>query len=131
MKKHKLLREDILPAMATNRKVQRLLNEFMDLLSEYGISGVSTEQKTIATPTCPSLADQVDLAPSATNQMNPTPATVTDGAKTISAPSDQKEQNTLATDQANSAPPKINRVDLNSPFTDESNLSPQEKGGGS
>jgi len=35
MKKHKLLREDILPAMASNRKVQRLLNEFMDLLSEY------------------------------------------------------------------------------------------------
>lgn len=35
MKKQKLLREDILPAMASNRKVQRLLNEFMDLLSEY------------------------------------------------------------------------------------------------
>lgn len=35
MKKHKLLREDILPSIATNRKVQRLLNEFMDLLSEY------------------------------------------------------------------------------------------------
>ncbi|OAY76135.1 Protein HIRA [Ananas comosus] len=35
MKKHKLLREDVLPAMATNRKVQRLLNEFTDLLSEY------------------------------------------------------------------------------------------------
>lgn len=35
MNKHKLLREDILPAMASNRKVQRLLNEFMDLLSEY------------------------------------------------------------------------------------------------
>ncbi|KAI3894045.1 hypothetical protein MKW92_026063 [Papaver armeniacum] len=36
MRKHKLLREDILPAMASNRKVQRLVNEFMDLLSEYG-----------------------------------------------------------------------------------------------
>ncbi|PAN32663.1 hypothetical protein PAHAL_5G503000 [Panicum hallii] len=35
MKKHELLREDILPSMASNRKVQRLLNEFMDLLSEY------------------------------------------------------------------------------------------------
>ncbi|KAK8970708.1 Protein HIRA [Platanthera guangdongensis] len=35
MKKQRLLREDILPAMASNRKVQRLLNEFMDLLSEY------------------------------------------------------------------------------------------------
>lgn len=35
MKKHKLLKEDILPSMASNRKVQRLLNEFMDLLLEY------------------------------------------------------------------------------------------------
>ncbi|XP_039041365.1 protein HIRA-like isoform X2 [Hibiscus syriacus] len=35
MRKHKLLREDILPSMASNRKVQRLLNEFMDLLSDY------------------------------------------------------------------------------------------------
>lgn len=35
IEKHKLLRDDILPAMASNRKVQRLLNEFMDLLSEY------------------------------------------------------------------------------------------------
>ncbi|GER36571.1 protein HIRA [Striga asiatica] len=35
MNKHKILREDILPAMASNRKVQRLLNEFMFLLSEY------------------------------------------------------------------------------------------------
>ncbi|KAJ0241652.1 Protein HIRA [Hirschfeldia incana] len=35
VKKHELLRNDILPAMASNRKVQRLLSEFMDLLSEY------------------------------------------------------------------------------------------------
>lgn len=35
MKKHDLLREDVLPALASNRKVQRLLNEFLDLLSEY------------------------------------------------------------------------------------------------
>ncbi|XP_020527302.1 protein HIRA isoform X2 [Amborella trichopoda] len=47
MKKHKLLKEDILPAMASNRKVQRLLNEFMDLLSEYE-TGV--DQEKIADP---------------------------------------------------------------------------------
>ena len=35
MKKHSLLKEEILPSMASNRKVQRLLNEFMDILSEY------------------------------------------------------------------------------------------------
>lgn len=44
LKKHKLLREDILPAMASNRKVQRLLNEFMDLLSEYGSTETHAEQ---------------------------------------------------------------------------------------
>uniref|UniRef100_A0A0D9XGY2 Protein HIRA n=1 Tax=Leersia perrieri TaxID=77586 RepID=A0A0D9XGY2_9ORYZ len=44
MKKHKLLREDILPSMATNRKVQRLLNEFMDLLSEYEAADTNVEQ---------------------------------------------------------------------------------------
>ncbi|XP_058088801.1 protein HIRA isoform X2 [Magnolia sinica] len=44
MNKHKLLREDILPAMASNRKVQRLLNEFMDLLLEYESSETNPEQ---------------------------------------------------------------------------------------
>lgn len=45
LKKHKLLREDILPAMASNRKVQRLLNEFMDLLSEYGSAETHAEKR--------------------------------------------------------------------------------------
>ncbi|XP_051113355.1 protein HIRA isoform X2 [Andrographis paniculata] len=45
MSKHKLLREDILPAMASNRKVQRLLNEFMDLLSEYEPTETSSNPK--------------------------------------------------------------------------------------
>lgn len=44
MKKRKLLREDILPAMASNRKVQRLLNEFMDLLSEYESTETNVDQ---------------------------------------------------------------------------------------
>lgn len=44
MKKQKLLREDILPAMASNRKVQRLLNEFMDLLSEYDAVDANSDQ---------------------------------------------------------------------------------------
>ncbi|MQL76111.1 hypothetical protein Taro_008489 [Colocasia esculenta] len=44
MKKHSLLREDILPAMASNRKVQRLLNEFMDILSEYETNETNGEQ---------------------------------------------------------------------------------------
>lgn len=44
MKKHKLLREDILPAMASNRKVQRLLNEFINLLSEYESNETNQDQ---------------------------------------------------------------------------------------
>lgn len=50
MKKHKLLREDILPAMASNRKVQRLLNEFMDLLSEYESSEANADQMEATQP---------------------------------------------------------------------------------
>ncbi|EFJ23133.1 hypothetical protein SELMODRAFT_267866 [Selaginella moellendorffii] len=35
MKKRELLKNEVLPAMASNRAVQRLLNEFLDMLSEY------------------------------------------------------------------------------------------------
>uniref|UniRef100_A0A1D1YI46 Protein HIRA n=1 Tax=Anthurium amnicola TaxID=1678845 RepID=A0A1D1YI46_9ARAE len=45
MKKHGLLREDILPAMASNRKVQRLLNEFMDILSEYEMNETNADRR--------------------------------------------------------------------------------------
>lgn len=51
MKKHKLLREDILPAMASNRKVQRLLNEFSNLLSEYETIDMNTDQPDPSPPT--------------------------------------------------------------------------------
>ncbi|KAG8050267.1 hypothetical protein GUJ93_ZPchr0009g1407 [Zizania palustris] len=50
MKKHKLLREDILPSMATNRKVQRLLNEFMDLLSDYEAAETSVDHMDVVPP---------------------------------------------------------------------------------
>ncbi|KAK4760566.1 hypothetical protein SAY87_005459 [Trapa incisa] len=73
MKKHKLLREDILPAMASNRKVQRLLNEFMDLLSEYDNTIPALEQKVenqpLQAPPPPPAGDQA-------NHPNATPTTV-------------------------------------------------------
>nr|CAD1838553.1 unnamed protein product [Ananas comosus var. bracteatus] len=50
MKKHTLLREDVLPAMATNRKVQRLLNEFMDLLPEYEAAGRDPDPMDVVPP---------------------------------------------------------------------------------
>ncbi|EXB74962.1 Protein HIRA [Morus notabilis] len=126
MRKHKLLREDILPAMATNRKVQRLLNEFMDLLSEYESVEANIEQKTQIASTCPLLADRVESVPSATDQGDTVPAS-TDGVEIVPAETDHKYDEPLATDQANSAPPKTDRVDLNTPPTDDMNLSPEPR----
>lgn len=78
MRKHKLLREDILPSMASNRKVQRLLNEFMDLLSEYELGDANQEEQT--NPTAPNSSSP------ATNPI---------------------ESSSLATDQEHTAPPKL------------------------
>ncbi|XP_073014379.1 protein HIRA-like isoform X1 [Typha latifolia] len=50
MKKNKLLREDIFPAMASNRKVQRVLNEFMDLLSERDAVETNAAQMDVVQP---------------------------------------------------------------------------------
>ncbi|XP_075521978.1 protein HIRA-like isoform X1 [Primulina tabacum] len=52
MDKHKLLRDDILPSMASNRKVQRLLNEFMDRLSEYESAETTLEEKNLKSAIC-------------------------------------------------------------------------------
>ncbi|KAI4373582.1 hypothetical protein MLD38_011695 [Melastoma candidum] len=68
MEKHKLLREDILPAMASNRKVQRLLNEFMDLLSEYENADITLEPRGSDTLTADPAASKKDR--SATIAMN-------------------------------------------------------------
>lgn len=83
MRKHKLLREDILPSMASNRKVQRLLNEFMDLLTEYGIVDANQDQRNPKLPKSSS-------SPAATNPI---------------------DSGSLATDQEDGAPPKLNHKD--------------------
>ena len=70
LKKHKLLREDILPALASNRKVQRLLNEFMDLLSEYGSTENNIEQNNSIIPmTSRRATDRVAVLPSLNDHM--------------------------------------------------------------
>lgn len=76
MKKHKLLRNDILPAMASNRKVQRLLSEFMDLLSEYENTepadpGPKGSAPTIDCGGVPSSMDQMDSDPLAVTAITP------------------------------------------------------------
>ncbi|KAM3295155.1 hypothetical protein ACQJBY_037798 [Aegilops geniculata] len=66
MKKHKLLREDILPSMATNRKVQRLLNEFMDLLSEYeSAAEENVDKMDVTPPATEAKVDKMDVTPPA------------------------------------------------------------------
>lgn len=71
MKKHKLLREDILPSIASNRKVQRLLNEFMDLLSEYEITEVNQDQRNSVVPKPSSQAtNQLECGLKSTVQMD-------------------------------------------------------------
>ncbi|KAK3205739.1 hypothetical protein Dsin_019785 [Dipteronia sinensis] len=71
MRKHKLLREDVLPAMASNRKVQRLLNEFMDLLSEYDSAETNLGHKEPApSTTSDSATEKMDSMPPATDQMD-------------------------------------------------------------
>ncbi|KAL1347113.1 hypothetical protein HN51_020627 [Arachis hypogaea] len=67
LKKHKLLKEDILPSMASNRKVQRLLNEFMDLLSEYEIA--DTNQEVLLKTALPK-ADQIESCSLTTDKVN-------------------------------------------------------------
>ncbi|KAF7805697.1 protein HIRA-like isoform X1 [Senna tora] len=77
MKKHKLLREDILPSMASNRKVQRLLNEFMDLLSEYEIAETNQDQSNsiLPKPSCRA-TDQMDTRPAEVSQKDSVTAAI-------------------------------------------------------
>ncbi|XP_020535101.1 protein HIRA isoform X2 [Jatropha curcas] len=97
MKKHKLLREDILPSMASNRKVQRVLNEFMDLLSEFESNEANLDPKN---------SPREKLSKPATNQMD-VDQSATD-PKNCASP--QKISAEPATDHTGSAPMRINEV---------------------
>ncbi|GAB2234838.1 hypothetical protein Droror1_Dr00004105 [Drosera rotundifolia] len=110
MKKHKLLKEDILPAMASNRKVQRLLSEFMDLLSEYEIVD---QMDHTAPPTTvpleaqrgpvPLAANEKESALPPTNQTGSEPSG-TDHMDTDPPASDQLGPTVRAADQLTSNP---------------------------
>ncbi|XVE79279.1 hypothetical protein DITRI_Ditri14bG0045000 [Diplodiscus trichospermus] len=121
MRKHKLLREDILPAMASNRKVQRLLNEFMDLLSEYGSVENNLDQKN-PSPTTTS-QPEIDLMDS-----NPSAAGQTDS---VVPATDTMENPSLGTDQMNSAPSITDQVNLGTQSTDQVNQAPISEDAGS
>ncbi|KAK8628980.1 hypothetical protein V6N13_077839 [Hibiscus sabdariffa] len=99
MKKHKLLREDILPAMASNRKVQRLLNEFMDLLSEYAT--VQPEIDLMDSNPCVPSQTRTPV-PATDNKENHSPGV--DQMDTVPTISVQENSGTESTDQVNRAP---------------------------
>ncbi|CAL5432317.1 unnamed protein product [Camellia sinensis] len=123
MKKHRLLREDILPAMASNRKVQRLLNEFTDLLSEYEIPEMNPDQNNSAPPTSSLPAtDNMDnnLAPSATDQIASTLPPPADQTVSFLLPTEKNECAPTSTDQMDSVAPATNEM----PTENEVNLDP-------
>ncbi|PRQ32233.1 putative transcription factor WD40-like family [Rosa chinensis] len=129
MRKHKLLREEILPAMASNRKVQRLLNEFMDLISEYESVETNIEKKSHASPTekAPA-AELMDSSPTVTNQLNLVPAP-TDQMKSVHASTDIVGSQ-VAVNQENSAPLAKDKFDSDHPppVIDQVGLSSQDAG---
>lgn len=136
MKKHKLLREDILPAMASNRKVQRLLNEFMDLLSEYETTEVIPDPKS-ATPPIESLptTDQTDATPPTNDQVafalsaaDQTGSVQPAGYKTEFAPTEVNQIGLAVPekDGIESKAPPVKNVDLDRP-SDPLDPAPQVK----
>ncbi|XP_071711114.1 protein HIRA-like isoform X2 [Rutidosis leptorrhynchoides] len=113
MKKHKLLREDILPAMASNRKVQRLLNEFMDLLSEYNTSTPNPDPPAANTSNMITEPPETDQAPSTTEPQQATNVVVQ--TDSVSQQMD-KEQH----------PPRSDQMDVDPPGTNKSEPVPNE-----
>ncbi|KAI7983477.1 Protein HIRA [Camellia lanceoleosa] len=118
MKKHKLLREDILPAMASNRKVQRLLNEFMDLLSEYEITEIYPDPKNPDPPTTSLQAtDRMHYAPPTTAQTASDRPSEDQTCPTL-LPTDKMEYAPTATDQTDSVVPLTDEVQSTTPTVD-------------
>lgn len=125
MRKHKLLREDILPAMASNRKVQRLLNEFMDILSEYESTETILDQKDPAPPaiSAPPATDQMDTDPPAADKMDTDPPK-TDQMDTGPLATDQMDVTALASDRIDSAPSQTDQLDSAPSQTDQLDCAP-------
>lgn len=127
MKKHKLLREDILPAMASNRKVQRLLNEFMDLLSEYETIETDPDPKNLGPPTSiPSTSptdkiqptnDPMDSTPPPSTNQTPPPSTnQTNSGPASTDQTDPAPQAAIV--EAQSIPPLAEQMSIDPPVTD-------------
>lgn len=113
MKKHKLLREDILPAMASNRKVQRLLNEFMDLLSEYETIEPKSQEKDCARSVPNPPTDKMDSdTPMAEKLIPEAPSAAQPSSDEPAA--EQNETSLQNTDQINFMPQVRDQMDIDS-----------------
>ncbi|KAF2321636.1 hypothetical protein GH714_000777 [Hevea brasiliensis] len=119
MKKHKLLREDILPSMASNRKVQRLLNEFMNLLSEYGSAETNLDKKNSMQPTTSQPeTNEMDLDQSASDQKNSL-APVMDQTNSTQRATDNKDSVPITINETSSTPLASDQVDSGPILTDQ------------
>ncbi|KAJ6739346.1 MEMBER OF THE HIR1 FAMILY OF WD-REPEAT PROTEINS [Salix koriyanagi] len=119
MRKHKLLREDILPAMASNRKVQRLLNEFMDLLSEYESAETKFDQKTPILPTRSQQAtSRMDSDRPVTEKMDTTPQAI-DHTNSAQTAKDHEDPTPIITGEADCTPLANDQVDTCPMVTDK------------
>ncbi|KAJ4828046.1 hypothetical protein Tsubulata_028118 [Turnera subulata] len=145
MRKHKLLREDILPAMATNRKVQRLLNEFMDLLSEYETAENKHDPKNSLPPTTTSepatslmecdppvieqtnpkaeKIDQIVSAPPATNDKGSTPSAA-EHEDSVPPAAEHENSTSIKTMEENCTSSATEQVDLGLTQTDQVSVVP-------
>lgn len=126
MNKHKILREDILPAMASNRKVQRLLNEFMNLLSEYDTSEMIVEP---TNPPSQPPKDTVDSNPPTTDKTDSAPATSTQENPVEPNPADDTLKATDAMETVISTEPQADPGQTNQSLTvsetsDQMNIDP-------
>ncbi|ESW22079.1 hypothetical protein PHAVU_005G125300 [Phaseolus vulgaris] len=116
MRKHKLLREDILPSMASNRKVQRLLNEFMDLLSEYDITDANQEQ-----------TNRTLLPSSSSPATNPVEGSSLATLQEHTAPPKLDHNTQLEKEQAGFPPALTNEGSADTPMTDQAHQDAQGK----
>lgn len=116
--------------MASNRKVQRLLNEFMDLISEYENVETNIERRSLNSPTenAPAV-ELMDSSPTVTNQMISVPA-VTDQMKSVHALTGLVDSSQVAVNLENSAPLAKEKIDSDQPppVNNQVGLSPQDAG---
>ncbi|KAI3450698.1 hypothetical protein Pfo_007363 [Paulownia fortunei] len=124
MDKHKLLREDILPAMASNRKVQRLLNEFMDLLSEYETSETNFKQKNPTFAASLLAKDKMDSDPPAIDKAN-SDSTVVAQTNSVEPAVDAVDRTLQTTDQMDTVTPITSRTDCTLGYANQVQTVPQ------